>query len=216
MPGGPPSRGPPHWGLGLAVGGMYGHARGQTRSWQLAGAVENWRKLGRVAGGWPGGSWKSSLPVFPTKGLLSPASGCASSSVNSAVFCSPPGTGTVSAALKPPSPGAAREALQGTATAGHLGRRPQGEQGTETRWCPLHGGGGRPDQPWGLLESGSWGWGGGAEPRPSRPDPAAPRAEPGLVHTGWVSREGQQGLGLPPGGSPSTQAGEAAPGCSAR
>lgn len=215
MPGGPPSRGPPHWGLGLGVGGMYGHAGGQTRSWQLAGAVENWRKLGRVAGGWPGGSWKSSLPVFPTKGLLSPASGCASSSVNSAVFCSPPGTGTVSGP-EAPIPRGRKGGSPGDGHSWPPGTTAPGRAGDRNAMVPA---------PWGRWEArpalGSarvreLGVGGGAEPRPSRPDPAVPRAEPGLVHTGWVSREGQQGLGLPPGGSPSTRAGEAAPGCSAR
>lgn len=44
----------------------------QTGSWWPAEATENWRKLGRAAGGWPDGSWKSSLPVFPTKGLCPP------------------------------------------------------------------------------------------------------------------------------------------------
>lgn len=89
---------------------------------------------------------------------------------------------------------------------------PRASRGQEFGGARSMGGGGRPEQPWGLLESGSWGRGGCAESRPSGPDPAAPRAEPGLVYTGWVSREGQQGPGLPPGGSTSTQAGEAAPG----
>lgn len=103
----------PTLGLGLAVGGTSGHAGGQTRSWRLAGAAENLRKPGRVASGWPSESWKSSLPVFPTKGLLSPPpSGCASS-VNSAVFFS---LGTVSEA---PIPGG----LQGRRSGrrGHAG-----------------------------------------------------------------------------------------------
>lgn len=42
---------------------------GQTSSWWQAEAAENQRKLGQAAGGWPGRSWKSSLPVFPTKDL---------------------------------------------------------------------------------------------------------------------------------------------------
>lgn len=70
---------------------------------------------------------------------------------------------------------------------GHLEQWPQGKQGTGIQWCLLHGGGGRPDQPWGLLESGRRGRGwaqGCAEPGPSGPDPAAPRAEPSAHRLG--------------------------------
>lgn len=198
----------PTLGLGLAVGGTSGHAGGQTRSWRLAGAAENPRKPGRVASGWPSESWKSSLPVFPTKGLLSPPPQrmCLFREQCCFLFSRHSERG-------PHPRGPAGEALRETGPCrATWDDSPRASRGQEFGGARSMGGGGRPEQPWGLLESGSWGRGGCAESRPSGPDPAAPRAEPGLVYTGWVSREGQQGPGLPPGGSTSMQAGEAAPG----
>lgn len=78
------SRGPRCRGSALAVAlphsrkpGPCGQRDTQTNGWthrQLvaAEAAENGRKPGRAGGGQPRGSWKSSLPVFPTKGLCPP------------------------------------------------------------------------------------------------------------------------------------------------